>query len=271
MNININKKYKTPLHVEYAPKVTSGEYSPLDIKLANILCLTPSFIEDVYNARTVSGIEKPTEYPTNPTVQELIIMFVKLKPQRKKLEEHARKIVGKYQLQNNWLLSVKTAITTGTLLIPDSLGPVVFTPAGALLFVEQLAEVSDRELREFLFAKNLLEAYEYPSLHFTRKISVNGLNEWLTKHSDEFEKMQAGLPDKEIRMTKDGVYWGFVAEAFIRSAGKSTGKPDYVGILKRIDELFEYTRDENFPEPPSRTELGNYHKGYLSLLKRYSK
>jgi len=273
MSINMNK-YRVPLTIEYFPSgvryiptSNSGEFASFDKKLAEILSFTPNFMEDIKLARKSLGIALPFEYPKNAEVKDLLLVFSKLKPKRKELDNLSEHITAKYDLTKNWTFSIKTAIVTDTLLIPESLGPILITQAEPFHLVEQIKRVSESEIREYLLTKRLLEAYQYPALRFTRKTTVNELNNWLKVHSSEFKQMQAVLPEKnEIKMFEDNIHWGYIAEMFMR--WKSN--PDYQGVISRLEDMLEQTGDETFPDIPSREELRNLHLEYLSLIKRFN-
>lgn len=261
-----------PLKIEYFPSgerpkiqhTNVGEFSSYDIKLSNILCFTPSFIKDIQQARTEIGLEKPFDYPANAAINDILRVFSKIRKHRKELKNLAESLAKKYDLQSNWIISIEVAILMDTLLVPESLGPIQITYVGASPFVEWIKEVKEPELREYLFTKRLLEAYQYPAIRFIRKVSRNELRDWLDSHNAEFEKMQEHLPDKrKIKMEEDSVYWGYLAECYV----EVTGKKEYQPLL----DYYADNEDAFFANMPSAEELRNFHEEYLATIQKFNR
>ncbi len=271
---------REPLQIEYFPsgkkyssrKTNVGIFSSYDRKLAYILCFTPDFEESIKQARKTLGLEKPFNYPENASVADILTLFSKLKYERATLDKLTNEIILRHDIPKYWDFSIKTAIVTNTILIPEEYGPILATKPDLTHIISQINDISDTDTLLFILTKRLIDAYEYPALRITRKITANELSEWVEANPEDFNNIQENLPQqKETKMDQEALFWGYIAEMFARQAPDT--KNVYSKILKRLDELEKYQEKrgyENILVAPDRQTLAKLHKSYKNLLKLHS-
>jgi len=250
------------MNIKLSPKAATHEVDDRDRMLCLLLAFHSSFQKDINDARREHNINQITEYPKEATMSDLIRLFART-VKNSVLEKVSDSLMQKYELTDNWKYSIKSALITNTLLVPEDIEPMYITlPSRIKPLISDTLGIDDPKVKEYLLTKRLLEAYKYPSIEIRRQVTIHEIKTWLTKHKDMFDLIQLEVPRKNtVSMEEKTFYWGTMV-AFNAAEGK---KPEYTKLCTMFNDAFD---PKEIPfEVPDEAALRTHYMTYLESLK----
>lgn len=230
------------LQIKYSPVIQSkDDYLPQDYVMACTLKWVQSFVDRIVEAREEISLDTLITYPKNPSyelIQSLIELITDAKGDA--LRVAVAKIARVYHLADPWKLSIQTAILTGVLLVPHKEGlGIKFEYPGDTVGLSAI-----------------LKRQQYPSIYFTKKVTLKAFIKWITDYQEIFDAMVFHLPESETREFRGGeptIYWGQIA--WILVSGRES-EFQWKDICKKIDE---FIMNDNKIHPENYKELNVYN------------
>ncbi len=250
------------MNIKLSPKVSFNEVDDHDRMFCLLLAFHSSFQKDINDARKVLNIKQIVDYPKDATMSDLIRLFSRT-VKGSSLDKVTESLMRKYELTDNWKYSIKSALVTNTLLVPEDIEPMFISlPSRTKPLILEILETDDPKLKEYLITKRLFEAYKYPSIEIRRQVSINEIKTWLTKHKDVFDLLQMEVPRKNtVSIEEKTFYWGTMV-ALNTHEGK---KPEYTKLCTMFNDAFD---PQEIPfEVPDEAALRTHYMTYLKSLK----
>lgn len=260
-------KEKIKIKIEVSPLIYTSGYDENDKMVAIFLSNYPPFEKDTKLARESMPLTNVLEYPDKPSVEvmDLIYLLAKVKGfQRRNLEKFTKELLTKYRLEDRWALSIKMAILTSTLLVPEKSEPIqAIFPSRMKIFLEGINDVAEESVKADLNMRNLISAYKYPLLQFRRKVSKNEIATWLKQNWKEFQSLMQEAPDgDDIRIKDRALVWGQLV-SYVFDDNKNI---TYKEVYNTLQDSFGSDTDV---EVPDETILRVYHKRYLKAFQNH--
>lgn len=269
-----------------SPEIKSKRnFHESDFLLAWLLSLSKGFNKALLEIRKQVGLKQPIKYPKDPTVNKLSKLIVLSFDSKRYqyFDSLVENLSRKYQLTENWYLSLRIAVLTNTLLVPPSEEPIFVHIPKVIRKSNEKAEIKKTQkpktIKDLLNQLNqdLIETrrliYEmtvvqkYPGIYFTRQVTINELKEWISKNRNLLRAIQYGLPKRRIiKRQKKTLFWGQAVWIL-----KQEGIKSWVKIEKELEKILEsskeYLEDEDFASVPITSELQKYYNYFLESLR----
>ncbi|MFH1792136.1 MAG: hypothetical protein ABH819_00645 [Patescibacteria group bacterium] len=272
---------KIRLNIAFSPEIAEGfgKHDKSDYIFADILIWLKSFNLKIKKIRSKYKIV-PSEYPKKPTVEELIELFLKKinYEKYKEFEKDISQIQNDYHLTENWTLSLRIAVVTDTLLVPASETIHFHYPDYE---IEKTGKKKNSPKTLLKLSASILDSPEiqkmdtamklskYPSIYFTRKISIGELKKWIDANKSVIRSIQHRLPSKKyFKRDYKTLFWGKIAWIFKQDGVNSWAEISKL-VQKEADQIIEEQGEKDnkyLLNLPDDIEIRKCYKRFINSL-----
>lgn len=230
--------------VALLPGLKIGDYSNSDWILAYLLTSLTSFDEQISSIRKDLGITEIYKYSSVENLQGLVKIFFSLGQENYLISiKAAQKIIRRYRLGENWLMSIQAAFFTDTLPVPDKIDSIK---------IETNDSLSDHDS-------------SYCSIRVNHRITTNELKKWIKQHKLWIRHNLNNLPKiNKPRIDSNTILWGHFAW-ILKKGGMNSWTEMTRFVQKHIDEFGSAYDLDLAPEP---VEMERYYKRFVLSLKK---
>lgn len=239
------------------------DFDKSDYIFAFVVSNLESFNNFVYKTREKLNISKVSAQESNKAIEMLdknALIF---------LDVEANKLLKKYNLTNNWKLWIQATVFTNTLFVPPAdIGISILFPQA-----DYYKERKAKKLRSYFVVSQLQEKLisltSYPTIRFTKKITVTDFIEWIKLHSSKITKIiyQSNLPEKtKPKIADRTLLWGHIAW-LLKEEGVNSWKnmEDY---LEQIDKKENFIPDDELFMLPTSEDLRLAYNSYQNTIRK---
>ena len=230
--------------VALLPGLKIGDYNNSDWILAYLLTALASFDEQISSIRKDLGITEIYKYSSVKNLQELVKIFFSLGQENYLMSiKAAQKIIRRYRLGENWMMSIQAAFFTDTLPVPNKIDSIKL------------------ETNDSLPDHNS----SYCSIRVNQRITINELKKWIKKNKLWIRNNLNNLPKiNKPKIDSNTVLWGHFAW-ILKKGGMNSWTEMTKFIQKHIDEFGSAYGVNSAPEP---VEIERYYKRFVLSLRK---
>ncbi|GEM_PF-4061391 len=223
--VNMEERVKIDLFPKYKNKIDQNNKL-----LAHLLSWLKSFNKELQDIRNSIPVER-IKYTRSFLSHEYLDYITKLDTKKvEDLEQAVERLRHRLKLTYIWSFSLKIAVLTHTLLIPERESVELYIP-----YSSNDATAGKYPYPDYITLKKLLRQSQYPAIIIPFGTTLDDLNKWIQNNTVQINKVLSSMPSKKIvRMNEKTLLWGQIAWIL-----KQDGIHSYTKMVKEIDKLEE--------------------------------